>query len=43
MNENGAAGKFLTACNQQSPLTPEEYIAKMTTAQVRWMRKGDEQ
>jgi hypothetical protein len=32
MNEADRAGRGLTACNKENFMTPEEHIAKMTTA-----------
>ena len=32
MNEADCAGRVLPACNKENPMTPEEHIAKMTTA-----------
>jgi hypothetical protein len=32
MNEADRAGRVLTACSKENPMTPEEHIAKMTTA-----------
>ena len=32
MNEADRVGRILTACNKENSMTPEEHIAKMTTA-----------